>query len=142
MALLSSSAVPRLSLWKHARQLSRPLAYSPRCLPSVLPATCFTPAAVYHSRAGSSVFDSAIHPDRDVGARVGEVVLTTKFGHDLLLDPLLNKGTTFPMEERERLGIRGLVPPRIPDAKKEAPAVSPGALHSSSGRTWKACLLT
>ena len=66
------------------------------------------------------MFDSSIHPDRDVGARIGEVVLTTKFGHDLLLDPLLNKGTSFPMDERERLGIRGLVPPRSPDAKTEA----------------------
>ena len=31
-----------------------------------------------------------------------------------MLDPLLNKGTGFPLNERERLGIRGLVPSRLP----------------------------
>ena len=59
-----------------------------------------------------------VNPDHH-GAKIGEVVLTTKFGHDLLLDPLLNKGTSFPLEERERLGIRGLVTPRIPEPKKK-----------------------
>src|ERR1700749_4413515 len=34
------------------------------------------------------------NPDSD-GARIGEVVLTTKHGTDVLLDPLLNKGTGF-----------------------------------------------
>jgi hypothetical protein len=53
------------------------------------------------------------------GAKIGEVVLTTKHGSDVLLDPLLNKGTAFPMEERERLGIRGLVPPRVPLTKRD-----------------------
>ena len=61
-----------------------------------------------------------VNKDVASGAKIGEVVLTTKFGHDLLLDPLLNKGTTFPMEERERLAIRGLVPPRLPEAKEHA----------------------
>jgi len=48
------------------------------------------------------------------GQPIGEVVLTTKYGVEILLDPLINKGTGFPMEERERLAIRGLVPPRLP----------------------------
>lgn len=38
-------------------------------------------------------------------------VLTTKYGVDLLHDPLFNKGTSWPIEERDRLGLRGLVPP-------------------------------
>lgn len=46
--------------------------------------------------------------------RIGELVLTTKHGENVLLDPLLNKGTGFLLAERERLGIRGLVPPRSP----------------------------
>ena len=54
------------------------------------------------------------------GARIGELCLTTKHGESVLLDPLLNKGTGFLMEERERLGIRGLVPPRFPADNKAA----------------------
>ena len=101
------------------RHLHSPCFLTSLASPCSIPSST-APSRCYHSHAGSSVFDSSIHPDRDVGARIGEVVLTTKFGHDLLLDPLLNKGTSFPMEERERLGIRGLVPPRLPEAKTEA----------------------
>ena len=36
-----------------------------------------------------------------------------KRGVDLLHDPLLNKGTAFTAAERDALGVRGLVPPRI-----------------------------
>lgn len=37
--------------------------------------------------------------------------LTTARGMDLLLDPMTNRGTAFSASERERLGLRGLVPP-------------------------------
>lgn len=36
-----------------------------------------------------------------------------KRGADLLHDPSLNKGTAFTDAERDRLGLRGLVPPRV-----------------------------
>jgi len=36
--------------------------------------------------------------------------VTGKRGNDVLTDPRLNKGTGFDMGERDRLGIRGLVP--------------------------------
>ena len=44
---------------------------------------------------------------------IGKVILTNKRGVNIMTDPSLNKGTGFSMEERERLGIRGLTPPRI-----------------------------
>lgn len=40
--------------------------------------------------------------------------LTTKqFGVDILHDPLWNKGLSFTHSERDRLGIRGLLPPAV-----------------------------
>ncbi|KAF0852264.1 mitochondrial malate dehydrogenase (decarboxylating) [NAD-malic enzyme] [Andalucia godoyi] len=39
-------------------------------------------------------------------------VRTEKYGSEIIQDPLLNKGTSFPLAERDRLGIRGLLPPR------------------------------
>ena len=38
---------------------------------------------------------------------------TKQYGIDILHDPLWNKGMAFSMSERERLGMRGLLPPAI-----------------------------
>ena len=48
-----------------------------------------------------------------------DVMTTTKRGLDVLKDPLLNKGTAFTYAERERLRLRGLLPPRVQDMNKQ-----------------------
>jgi hypothetical protein len=43
---------------------------------------------------------------------VSTIRIVRKRGSDVIKDPLFNKGTGFPAAERERLGLRGLLPPR------------------------------
>lgn len=43
---------------------------------------------------------------------VSTIRIVRKRGSDVIKDPLFNKGTAFPAAERERLGLRGLLPPR------------------------------
>ena len=43
---------------------------------------------------------------------------------DIPQDPLTNKGTSFPIGERDRLGIRGLLPPRIIDFETQQKKVT------------------
>ncbi len=40
-------------------------------------------------------------------------------GTDVLNEPLLNKGTAFTEEERDALGLRGLVPPKVVDIEEQ-----------------------
>ena len=46
-----------------------------------------------------------------------------KRGVDLLNDPLFNKGSSFPKAERDRLGLRGLLPSRRIDMKTQTERV-------------------
>ncbi len=42
---------------------------------------------------------------------------------DILHDPILNKGTAFTKEERDTLGIRGLLPPRVSNIERQVQRV-------------------
>ena len=46
-------------------------------------------------------------------------------GRDLLRNPLLNKGTAFSADERNTLGLRGLVPPVVADITRIAAGTAP-----------------
>lgn len=44
---------------------------------------------------------------------------TTKSGIDIMHDPLWNKGMAFDMNERDRLGLRGLLPPALKSTEEQ-----------------------
>lgn len=52
-----------------------------------------------------------------------EPLLVEKKGVDLIHDPIYNKGTAYPYSERDRLNIRGLVPPRCTTIEEQAKRV-------------------
>ena len=60
-----------------------------------------------------------------IGGKYLRAEIVRKKGANLISDPLFNKGLAFPMTERDRLGIRGLVPPAM--STLTSPAVSPSS---------------
>jgi len=48
-----------------------------------------------------------------------EPLRVSRRGLDLLNNPWLNKGTSFTMEERDTLGLRGLIPPFVADMEEQ-----------------------
>jgi len=57
------------------------------------------------------------------GGQFLKAEIVRKTGKNLLSDPLFNKGLGFPRTERDRLGIRGLVPPSTLDQEEQAEVI-------------------
>ncbi|MDQ8153390.1 MAG: NAD-dependent malic enzyme [Gemmatimonadota bacterium] len=63
---------------------------------------------------GNEGVATTTHPLPHRGAHVAvQTTLEGKRGADILHDPLLNKGTSFTETERDALGLRGLLPPKV-----------------------------
>jgi malate dehydrogenase (oxaloacetate-decarboxylating)(NADP+) len=74
-----------------------------------------SPRSWLHANVARRSFSQVLfdaNPDSDA-LRIGELILIPrdKRGSDIMNDPDVNKGNAFSMLERERLGLRGLIPP-------------------------------
>jgi len=58
-----------------------------------------------------------------MGGQFLKAEIVRKTGKNLLSDPLFNKGLGFPRTERDRLGIRGLVPPSTLDQREQGEVI-------------------
>jgi malate dehydrogenase (oxaloacetate-decarboxylating) len=72
--------------------------------------------SLLHHTSGGLTVAHHMGTDPDSGAdRMG----VTLRGEDLLRDPFLNKGDAFPREERDALGLRGLLPDHVSSLREQ-----------------------
>ena len=64
-----------------------------------------------------------IHFDASEDSEGNIVFKTDAAGNDVIRAPLLNKGTAFTKEERDRFGLNGLIPPRILSIEQQSEKV-------------------
>tara|TARA_A100001015_G_C15013132_1_gene724164 strand:+ start:226 stop:555 length:330 start_codon:yes stop_codon:yes gene_type:complete len=57
---------------------------------------------------------------REIHFHHTDVGIVHKRGKDVIKDPWFNKGTAFTRAEKDRLGLRGLLPPAILSIEKQA----------------------
>ena len=61
----------------------------------------------------------------------GEIRRIRRRGLEILNNPWLNKGTSFTMEERDSLGLRGLLPPFVADMEEQVQRVMENYRHKT-----------
>lgn len=62
---------------------------------------------------------STIPPYTGISERENNIYIAHKKGTDLLNDPIFNRGTAFSQDHRERLGLRGLLPPIVQSIEQQ-----------------------
>jgi malic enzyme len=82
-------------------------------VPASTASTCFSSISVPPTETTVAKSASAAKDSGRKGVVRGEVTRTRLRRLEVIHDPHLNRGTAFSADERERLGIRGLVPPRM-----------------------------
>ena len=100
-------------------------AFSTASAPSLAPATSAT-------RVAAAVADPTTLAQLDVSRYSFQPVMRTRLrGLEIVQSPLSNKGTGFSAAERDRLRIRGLVPPRTLSLEVQAQKI----MHAIDGKT-------